>query len=337
MSSVVSKRDDKPHGVASPFPNRNVGHHGPQGSTKGYARSGVLAGLIRSFRLHQWSKNILVFLPLLLAGLADRASAWQAAGLTMIALSLVASATYVVNDLFDLAHDREHPTKRFRPIASGQVSPGTAMLASGAVGGVGLALGWMVSSQILIGLTTYVAITLAYSLKIKRIALLDCLTLGGLFTLRFALGITAVGAVWSPWLLTFSMFLFTSLSLVKRYVEIMQAKRLGKQAISGRGYVVRDSFVTLAMGVAASIASVLIFILYLANEAFRNAALHSPLMLWAFPVLLFLWIGRVWLLAGRGELNEDPVAFAVRDPVSIALGLMVALVFMLATFGVPWG
>ena len=335
MSSVVSKRDDRPLKKVHAFPLRIDHETSTQDSTKRYGAAAALSGLIRSLRLHQWSKNVLVLVPLLLAGLAGNAAAWTAGLVTMLALGLVASATYIINDLVDIAHDRAHPTKRFRPIASGELSPSVAVLASGAIGGAGLALGWSLSPQILVGLLTYTIITLAYSLKIKRMAQLDCLTLGALFTLRLALGIAAVGAMWSPWLLTFSMFLFTALSLAKRHVEIMQTKRLGKTKLAGRGYTTRDSFVALGMGISASIASILIFILYLANEGFRNTALQSPLMLWMFPPLLFLWIGRIWLLAGRGQLNDDPVAFAVRDPTSIGLGLMAAIVFLLATFGLP--
>lgn len=294
--------------------------------------------LLKSLRLHQWAKNALIFLPLVLGGKAGDIAAWWAAGGAFLALGLVASASYLLNDLWDLPHDRAHWSKCNRPLPSGRLAIGTGLLAIMAGLALGLAIGGAIGVGVLIALLAYLAVTLTYSMSIKRIPVLDAVTLGALFTLRIAIGVMAVSVAWSPWLLTFSMFLFTSLSFAKRHVEMRGALRSGKGGkLAGRGYQSADEPIILAFGIAAGIASVVIFILYLNNEAFRNAALAAPLFLWAFPPVLMLWIGRIWILAGREELNDDPVAFAVKDRVSLYLGGIAGLAFLVAAIGVPSG
>lgn len=298
----------------------------------------VARALLKGFRLHQWAKNALVFLPLVLDGKAGSGSAWLAAGSAFLALGLVASASYLLNDLWDLPHDRAHWSKQKRPLASGRLPLRTGALAAVAGLSLGMAIGSTVSGGVVLALFAYLMLTLTYSVSIKRIPILDAVTLGALFSLRIAIGVMAVQAMWSPWLLTFSMFLFTSLSFAKRHVEMRGALKSGKDGkLAGRGYQSADEPIILAFGVAAGIASVVIFILYLNQEAFRNAALTAPLLLWAFPPALSLWIGRIWILAGREELHDDPVAFAVKDRVSLALGTVVGLAFLLAAIGLPFG
>ena len=294
--------------------------------------------LLKGLRLHQWAKNALVFLPMILGGKAGDLHAWQLAGGAFVALGLVASASYLLNDLWDLPHDRAHWSKRNRPLASGRLPVAIGVFAAFTGLALGLAIGGWVGAGALLGLLAYLTLTVAYSTSLKRIPILDAVTLGTLFTLRLAIGVAAVGVAWSPWLLTVSMFLFTSLSFAKRHVEMRGALRAGKTGqIAGRGYQPADEPIVLAFGIAAGIASVVIFILYLSNEAFRNAALAAPLVLWAFPPVLMLWIGRIWILAGREELHDDPVAFAVKDRVSYALGAIAGIAFVLAATGLPGG
>ncbi|MBD8907487.1 UbiA family prenyltransferase [Methylorubrum zatmanii] len=294
--------------------------------------------LLKALRPHQWAKNALVFLPLVLGGLAGEAKAWSVAGVAFLALGLVASASYLLNDLLDLAHDRAHWSKRERPLASGRlplVAGLTAMLA-GLAGGLTAAAA--AGPAVLGGVLAYLGLTLVYSVWLKRVPMLDALILGGLFTLRLAIGVAAVAVPWSPWLLTFSMFLFTSLSFAKRHTELRGAVRRGRSGpIAGRGYQPADEAVVLAFGIASGLASVLIFILYLANEAFRHAVLAAPLALWSFPLILVLFMGRVWLLAGRDALHDDPVAFAVKDRPSLALAALAGFAFAVAAFGPPPG
>ena len=299
-----------------------------------------LRALLKGLRLHQWAKNGLVFLPLVLGGRAGEAAAWGLALAAFLALGLVASASYLLNDLLDLPHDRAHWSKRERPLASGRLPLATGVMAIlvGLAGGLAVAA-WA-GPAVLAGVLAYLALTLTYSAWIKRVPMLDALTLGSLFTLRIAVGVAAVAVAWSPWLLTFSMFLFTSLSFAKRHTELRGAARRGRLGkLSGRGYQSADEPVVLAFGIAAGLASVVIFILYLANEAFRHAVLAAPLALWAFPLVLVLFMGRVWLLAGRDELHDDPVAFAVKDRPSLALAGIAGLTFGIAAFGPPsgWG
>ncbi|MCJ2028428.1 UbiA family prenyltransferase [Methylobacterium sp. J-043] len=292
--------------------------------------------LLKALRLHQWAKNALVFLPLVLGGRAGEAQAWGSAGLAFLALGLVASASYLLNDLLDLSHDRAHWSKRERPLASGRlpIATGLAALVLGLAGGLAVAA-WA-GAAVLTGVLAYLALTLTYSAWLKRVPMLDALTLGSLFSLRIAVGVAAVSVAWSPWLLTFSMFLFTSLSFAKRHTELRGAARRGQAGtIAGRGYEPADEPVVLAFGIASGLASVVIFILYLANEAFRHAVLAAPLALWSFPLILVLFMGRVWLLAGRDALHDDPVAFAVKDRPSLVLAGVAGLAFAVAAFGLP--
>ncbi|MEH3119162.1 MAG: UbiA family prenyltransferase [Methylorubrum populi] len=294
--------------------------------------------LLEALRLHQWAKNALVFLPLVLGGRAGEAAAWGSALMAFLALGLVASASYLLNDLLDLAHDRAHWSKRERPLASGRLplAAGLAALGLGLAGG--LAVAARAGPAVLVGVLAYLALTLTYSAWLKRVPMLDALTLGSLFTLRIAVGVAAVAVAWSPWLMTFSMFLFTSLSFAKRHTELRGAARRGRSgAIAGRGYEPADEAVVLAFGIASGLASVVIFILYLANEAFRHAVLAAPLALWCFPLILVLFMGRVWLLAGRDALHDDPVAFALKDRPSLVLAGIAGLAFAVAAFGLPRG
>jgi 4-hydroxybenzoate polyprenyltransferase len=294
--------------------------------------------LFKALRPHQWAKNALVFLPLVLGGRAGEAQAWGSAFMAFLALGLVASASYLLNDLLDLSHDRAHWSKRERPLASGRLSIATGLVALvvGFIGG--LAVAACAGTAVLTGVLAYLTLTLTYSAWLKRVPMLDALTLGSLFTLRIAVGVAAVAVAWSPWLLTFSMFLFTSLSFAKRHTELRGAARRGQAGtIAGRGYQPADEAVVLAFGVAAGLSSVVIFILYLANEAFHHAALAEPLALWSFPLILVLFMGRVWLLAGRDALLDDPVAFAIKDRASLALAGVAGLAFAAAAFGLPPG
>lgn len=282
----------------------------------------------KALRLHQWAKNVLVFVPLLLAHRYRDLHADLMSLLAFFAMGLVASATYLINDLADLAADRRHPVKCKRPFASGDlaIKQGVFAIASLLIAGFGLA--FATSPLLVAGLAAYAFLTLAYTFRLKRIALLDVATLGLLYTLRIVIGAIVVGAPPSVWLSTFSMFFFFSISLAKRYAEIFAlSTRAPSGLIAGRGYRADDGPAVLALGVGAGTASVLIVVLYLTNEAFPSGVYHHPNWLWVAPFLLMLWVGRVWLLAGRGELDEDPVAFALRDRFSWALAAPLLLAF----------
>lgn len=284
----------------------------------------------RALRLHQWAKNALIFVPLLLSGQFSQAASVQASVLGFIAFGLLASATYLINDLFDLAADRSHRSKQFRPLAAGDLSLrrglaaipllmlGALLLAAQlplAFGGVAL---------------LYTVITLAYSMRLKREPILDVLILGGLFSLRLLAGMAVIAAAVSPWLLTFSMFFFTSLATIKRFTECDAQLKAGKASVPGRGYRPEDTGWLMAMGSASGFASVLVFFNYLVEAQARMAQFHRPEWLWSICLVLAYWLGRVWLLASRGEMRDDPIAFALRDRLSLLLGAWVALSVVVA-------
>lgn len=289
--------------------------------------------MLRVMRPHQWAKNALVFAPLILAGLSSSGVAWLQAAVAFMALSLLASGTYILNDLLDLQDDRAHWSKRNRPIASGalSISHGLALCAALLFAATGLALAAGQAAMLL--LLAYGALTLSYSMALKRQPITDAFVLATLFTLRLGVGIAAVGAMVSPWLLVFSMFLFGSLSFAKRYTELNRSGELDLAKINGRGYVVGDAPLVLAFGMASGLGAIVIMVLYLINDAFLAGFYAEPLWLWSFPAILFLWIGRVWLVSHRGQLHDDPVAFAVRDRSSLIMAGFMALAFVAATTG----
>lgn len=292
-----------------------------------------LRPLLACARPHQWAKNTLVFVPAVLSGQLGAENGLAAVALAFVALCILASGTYLLNDLWDVADDRRHWSKRRRPIASGRLPIATAMAA--AIGGIlaGLALGAVIGSGVLGVLGCYLALTLAYSFAIKRVPILDVGTLAGLFTLRLLLGIVAAGVFASPWLLVFSMFLFASLCFAKRYVELERAAKRGDQALAHRGYRREDGALLLVLGPAMAVASIVVLVLYVIFDAFRQTFYGNTVWLWAFPVILFLWTSRVWIFAVRGELDDDPVAFAVKDAPSVALGAAMLAAFILAWSG----
>jgi 4-hydroxybenzoate polyprenyltransferase len=287
----------------------------------------------RSLRLKQWAKNALVFAPVALAGKMLEPSAWLHATSAFFALGMVASATYVINDLFDLADDRCHWSKKNRPLASGDMSIEKGMVLVPILALTGLILAALVGPAVFAVVTIYAAVTLSYSLFLKRVPVVDVGVLAGLFTLRLFLGVVAISAIISPWLFVFSMALFLSLSIAKRHTEVVRMTMSGKNKVSGRGYISRDEPFLLAMGVGSGLSAIVLFSLYLTAEAVRAAFYTAPGFLWAAPVVMFLWLGRIWLLSQRGELDDDPVAFALKDKTSLLLGLLLAAAYLLAAIG----
>jgi 4-hydroxybenzoate polyprenyltransferase len=298
-----------------------------------FPRKSIVKAALKGLRPHQWAKNALVFVPMVLSGKLGDAAALAATMVAFLAMNLVASATYLINDLVDLADDRRHWSKRERPLASGRLPllAGLAMVPVGLLAGLGLAA--LAGTQTLAGVCLYIVGTLAYSLGLKRLPILDSFALGSLFTLRLGIGILACTAPPSPWLLVFSMFLFASLSLAKRHTEVAGVLERGGTEVRGRGYKTVDLPVILAIGVATGMCAVLILVLYIINDAFRQSFYGNVAWLWGFPVVLFLFVCRVWLMCQRGEMDSDPVAFAVRDRPSIALGASLMVCFLAAWIG----
>ena len=271
-------------------------------------------------RPHQWTKNLLVFVPILAAHVGEVDAYLTMAGV-FLALSCCASGGYVINDLLDLPHDRRHPRKRQRHLAAGRVSAlPAAALAVVLVAG-GLLAAFRLSESAGVGLTAYVLGALGYSLWFKRFIVVDVIVLALLYGVRIAMGATE-SAVLSPWLLFFSLFLFTALAVVKRQAELADADVAELPSNGGRGYVAGDAVALTALGAASAVASAVVLALYVqsADTLVRYA---RPEVLGLVCPLLVYWLGRLVVLANRGVVHDDPIVFALRDRVSwgVALGV----------------
>jgi 4-hydroxybenzoate polyprenyltransferase len=277
----------------------------------------------RLLRLHHWLKNLLLGIPYLTAQAWEQPGALWHTVLGFVAFSLVASASYVLNDLADVAFDRAHAVKRHRPLAAGTIGVAAALAAAALIAAGGLALAFLVGMRFLSVLLAYVALTTLYTRRLKRVALLDVLALAALWTLRLVAGAAAIDVELSVWLLSFGAFLFLSLSLVKRCAEL-GASPLEQPA--GRAYRRADLAVLQAFGVATGVVSVLVLALFVDSSA---AEMHYPhhARLWLLCPAIWFWLGRIWLMTGRGEMHHDPIVFSVRDPASWAAFAAVAVVW----------
>jgi 4-hydroxybenzoate polyprenyltransferase len=285
---------------------------------------------LRALRAHQWVKNILVLVPVILDHRLSDAPTLARGFTAFVAFCLAASGAYIVNDLLDVDADRAHPVKRHRPFASGALGAAFGWLLAPLLLADALLLGAILGSRQFLGLLLlYVVTTTAYSVYLKRIAVLDVLLLAGLYTLRVLAGIAATGVTFSSWFLAFSTFLFLSLAFLKRYAELTAHEAGEHEPLKRRGYQRRDREWLGAMGGASGYLSVLVLALYVnSDEVVR--LYRAPLLLWLICPLLLYWTGRMWLLAYRGQIHEDPIVATVRDPVSYLLGVLVALVLTLA-------
>lgn len=280
--------------------------------------------LLRSMRLHQWAKNLLIFVPLLAAHVYGDLQRLSLAVLAFLAFGLAASGIYLLNDLVDVDNDRHHARKRLRPFASGELRLLTGWIAWPALVGIALAgsglwLPWAFTGV----LAVYLLTTTAYSFSLKKGAVVDVLTLAILYTMRIIGGATAIDVPLSFWLLLFSTFLFLSLALIKRYSELKAARDSGSEAsLQGRGYAPDDLPMISSLGGSAGFIAVLVLALYVQDG--QTAGLYaSPRMIWALCPLLLFWISRAWLIAHRGRMHDDPIVFALRDRTSwMVVGLM---------------
>lgn len=288
----------------------------------------------KALRLHQWAKNALIFVAPLLA-IKTSAATLTACVIAFPLLGLMASGTYILNDLVDLTADRQHHSKRARPFASGKIKLWQGFLAAPSLILAGLAGGFMLSPPFALTMASYLVVTLGYSLLLKRVPLIDAVLLGFLYTLRLIMGGVLTGTAVTQWLLVFSMFLFVSLSMAKRHVEVVRKAAAGTTHLANRGYRAEDAPLTLGLGLATATATPVILVLYLIDSAWPSGAYAEPNALWAAPVVLSLWLMRVWLLANRAELDDDPVTFALKDPPSLALAAFLGLAFLFAAFGLP--
>ncbi|MES2817389.1 MAG: UbiA family prenyltransferase [Pseudomonadota bacterium] len=295
---------------------------------------GHRAGLkdwLKALRVHQWLKNLLIFVPLLAAHLLDEPGVLLDGIIAFFLFGLCASSVYVLNDLLDLEDDRHHSTKRERPFAAGVLALKSGILLCPllllvAFGGAA----WLLPWPFMAALGLYYSITLAYSVWLKRLMVVDVITLAGLYTMRIIAGALALQVIPSFWLLAFSMFIFLSLALVKRYAELRTARSQGRtDKARGRGYYPDDLEMIASMGAASGYLSVMVLALYIQDQATASLYRYPEIIWTACPLLLF-WVSRMWMLTHRGAMHDDPIVFAIKDRVSLAICSLIVLVFWLA-------
>lgn len=279
----------------------------------------------RQLRVHQWAKNVLVFVPLLAAHRFLDPAAWVQSFGAFVAFSLLASAVYIWNDLQDLASDRRHESKRNRPLAAGRIHVGAGLAVTAANSVASLVIAAFVGWGFLLVLLAYLVMNFLYTGWLKRLAIVDALVLGLLYTSRILAGCAAISEMPSVWLLGFSFFFFTSLALMKRYAEVLGYDTKPH----GRGYELTDEPLILALGTATGSVAVLVATLFISAPE-TVASYPSPFFLWPVIVVLFFWISRAWFLTHRGLMHDDPVIFAIKDPVSLALLPICAVFAILA-------
>ncbi len=290
----------------------------------------TLATWARALRLHQWLKNLLLLVPLVLSHSLGQPIAVAKGLLGFLLFGMVASATYVFNDLTDLHADRLHPSKRGRPLASGAIPIARAVTVALALFVLGLAGSFALATPFALAVCLYVALTVSYSVVLKRRMLLDVAVIGMLFALRLVMGTYAIDVAFSTWLLSFSILFFCAMAFAKRNTELVRLPQNDAAVLPNRGYRAADWPLTLAFGVSMSVAALIVMLLYIRLEAVQSGLYTRPMWLIAAPLCTLVWVMRIWARSHRGELDDDPVMFAMKDPTSWGLAVVVGLALLAA-------
>jgi 4-hydroxybenzoate polyprenyltransferase len=283
---------------------------------------------IKQLRIYQWLKNGLIFVPLLVANQFTDLQAITNTLLAFVSFGLLASSTYVMNDLVDLESDRTHKRKCHRPLASCQIHILPAIIVATMLFIVSLLLAWSLSNSFLMTLVVYLTLTLSYSFKIKRYFGMDVIALASLYTIRIFAGAAVIGVTVSFWLLSFSMFIFLSLALVKRCAELVALKQQNQIQISGRDYNTDDLLVFTSFGTTSSLIAVLMYCFYMNSNVLSNQY-QEPQLLWLSLPALGYWLMRMWVKTLRGEMHDDPIVFSLKDRGSM-LSIMIMAIFTMA-------
>lgn len=289
-----------------------------------------LATWRKALRMHQWAKNVLLFVPLLTAFsfLPEDVATML---LAFLCFSGAASATYIANDLWDLGNDRRHPRKKLRPFASGALPITSGVLAALLLLAGAFGLASTINKGFVAMLLAYVILTTAYSWWLKERVLLDVLVLSMLYTMRIVTGSVAVGIHTTSWLLAFSLFVFLSLALVKRCSELQLMQQRGQASAHGRDYHVVDLAVLWPMGLASALAAVVVLGLFI-NAAETEGRYASPVLLWGLAAMMIYWLGRLWIKTARGEMDDDPVLYALKDRGSRAAVVLMVFIAICAHY-----
>lgn len=290
---------------------------------------GRLWEFIRCLRPHQWSKNLLLFLPIIAAHQLNDSGKLVLTISGFLTYCILVSALYMFNDLLDLSSDRLHPEKKDRPFASGSVPILFGLIMVPLMVGGALTLGWLISNKFLMALSLYALVSLSYSLFLKNIVILDVIILALLYVLRVISGGIVADINLSFWLLSFSMFFFFGLAFTKRFAELLSLSERNQEFISGRGYRKEDLEITRVLGVASGFLSILVLALYINDE---SVVYHynQPKFLWAFCPLLIYWVSHMWVIASRAEMHHDPIVFTMRDKTSWWIALLGMVIFWMA-------
>jgi len=288
---------------------------------------------LRAMRVHQWTKNLLVFLPLLASHRVDEWPLLRSTLFAFFAFGLCASSVYMLNDLMDLESDRRHPRKQERPFAAGHLTAAAGVRMSSGLAIVAFALGRQAGPEFLAWLLVYLCLTLLYTFVLKRKILVDALALAALYTLRILAGGAAAGIWPGFWLLAFSLFLFLSLAFVKRYSELTSVLTKGQHGTHGRDYLISDLPLIEMLGIVSGFASVVVMALYMNGGSIAELYIHQDVVWLTVPILLY-WISRIWVKAHRGEMHDDPVVFAATDPLSLLS--IASFVGVMAVAALPW-
>jgi 4-hydroxybenzoate polyprenyltransferase len=296
-----------------------------------------MSAMLRALRVHQWVKNTLVFVPLLASHYFSHGDLVLKAEERFISMSFCASAVYIINDLMDIDSDRQHPSKRNRPFASGELPIPIGLLMAPLMLGGGIVLSLLLPREATVILLCYVALSTVYTYWLKEKLLTDVIALAILYTLRILEGGAATSLLVSPWLLAFSLFLFTSLAFIKRVTEIIHLSQAIHRGATGRGYFMPDSATLANLGIVNGFLACLVLSLYINSESVRRLYVH-PGWLWLLVPLLLYWVGRIWVITMRGEMTDDPIVYLFRDKrtyLAIVLGGIVVLLAMSAPVGIP--
>jgi 4-hydroxybenzoate polyprenyltransferase len=293
--------------------------------------SSVLREALRAMRCYQWVKNLLVFVPAITSHTIFEAPVAGKAALAFVSFGFCASAAYILNDLLDLEEDRRHPTNKKRPFASGRMSIGSGALLGIVCLAAGAAIASFVSRSFVAALMAYLVLTSFYSFYLKRILVLDVLILALLYAMRVVAGSLATGIVLSPWLLSFAFFLFLSLAFSKRAADLVQHRQDNRNALPGRGYITTDLDAVCIAGMCSGFLSSLVLALYINSDSVQ-LLYRRPAMLWGLQPILLYYLTRLWLICRRGELTEDPIEYATREPSTYVAALLAVVVLLAATF-----
>ncbi len=286
----------------------------------------------KALRTHQWVKNLLLFIPLIAAHEFTHPMAWLTLIFAFFAFSLCASSVYITNDLLDLESDRKHPSKSRRPFASGKISALTGIILAPLLCFLSFSAAFLIGKAFTITLAIYFLITCAYSFGLKRLVLVDCITLAILYTMRIIAGAAAAHQPLTFWLLAFSVFLFLSLAFVKRYVELMGHKDGRNTKVSGRGYYTDDAPLIQTFGVTSGYTAALVLALYLNSDAVLMLY-PTPEYIWGTVPLMLFWVSFIWIQAHRGKVHDDPVIFAVKNKTSLITGGLFFAFLILGSVG----